>query len=57
MFGDYYLIITGLISVAWTAALIVWCARNPGQRIPLMLLAGPIVTGILAVLEGAGRFT
>ena len=55
MFGDSIFIITGLISIMWTTALIGWCARHPGERVPLILLAGPIVTGALTMAEGIGR--
>lgn len=55
MLGDYYFLVTGLVGIVSTTMLIAWCQRYPDRRIPPVLLAGPIVTGALAVIEGAGR--
>jgi hypothetical protein len=55
MFGDYFLIITGAVAAAWAAATVLWAARNPGCRPPLILLASPLATGILSIIEGISR--
>jgi hypothetical protein len=55
MFGNYFLIVSGAIAAGWGIAVIVWVRRNPDRRPPLILLGGPVATGLVAVAEGLSR--
>jgi hypothetical protein len=57
MFGDYFFIVSGLLAAGWGTAMILWVRFNPDRRPPLILLGGPVATGLVAVAEGLSRVT